>query len=32
VGNASLYYDSKLAGSLFVPGNPVIGTFTWKGY
>ena len=32
VGNASLYYDSKLAGSLFVPGNPVIGTFTWKRY
>lgn len=32
VGNAAIYYDSSLSGSLFVAGNPVIGTFTWKRY
>jgi len=29
-GNASINYDSALQSKFFVPGNPVIGTFTWK--
>ncbi|MBI3490878.1 MAG: hypothetical protein HY047_03670 [Acidobacteria bacterium] len=31
-GGASINYDSNLSSSLFVPGSPVIGTFTWKRY
>ncbi|MBZ5560687.1 MAG: pilus assembly PilX N-terminal domain-containing protein [Acidobacteriia bacterium] len=31
-GNANLYYDAQLAGSVYVKGNPIIGTFTWKRY
>ncbi|MBI3400177.1 MAG: pilus assembly PilX N-terminal domain-containing protein [Acidobacteria bacterium] len=29
---ANIHYDSNLQNTLFVPGNPVIGTFTWKRY
>jgi type IV pilus assembly PilX-like protein len=32
LGNASIFYDSDLSGSLYVAGQPVIGTFTWKRY
>jgi hypothetical protein len=31
-GSGTLYYDTQLAGALFVKGSPVIGTFTWKRF
>ena len=31
-GNASVHYDRNLQGLFYVPGNTIIGTFTWKRY
>jgi hypothetical protein len=31
-GSGDIHYDRSLQGSVWVPGNTIIGTFTWKRY
>jgi hypothetical protein len=31
-GNVGIHYDRKLEGSVYVAGQPMVGTFTWKRF
>jgi hypothetical protein len=32
IGSVGIHYDRKLEGSTYVPGQPMVGTFTWKRF